>query len=211
MIKVVFVHGWGEDCSLWNDVQKYLSCDHFMPHFVDMGFFHKPIDLEDTPAIYITHSMGTPWVLKHKKNILGLMTINGFTYFTKTDQRHAGVDKRVLLRMLRQFKSSPHQVLRDFMLNAGLENYNAPNSMDEHLLLDGLEFLLECDVRDQYAQLAIPRLHLASSDDAIVSQELSESSFGRDIFWYKNAHHVLPLSHPQEIAGKLTHFLKAFQ
>jgi pimeloyl-[acyl-carrier protein] methyl ester esterase len=208
MAKLVFVHGWGFGPSFWQDVIVNLS--DMETQCLDLGFFGPAqTDIDGDDLVFVTHSMGLPWVLKHvQTDYNGLIAINGFTKFCSADDWSQGIDPRVLSRMIRQFQKNPQQVWTDFMIKCGLKNPICPESVNEEALLKGLQNLQGWDVRQEYAQLNSPILTIAAKEDEIVPNGLSLDCFGQELVWVDPANHLLPLHHSVLISAHIRSFVE---
>ncbi|NVK18274.1 MAG: hypothetical protein HWE30_06250 [Methylocystaceae bacterium] len=205
MKNVVFVHGWGFDASFWEGIASEITgCDI---QCVDMGFFGLQNKTLPDDAIYITHSMGLAWTLERANHVEALVVINGFTKFCASTDWPDGVAERMLTRMIRQFDRAPEKVWVEFMKNSGLDAPIYPDEADTNGLKTGLEYLLSVDVRQKYQSLTCPKFILAGGVDTIVTEKLTVASFERDIIWYKEAKHLLPLSHSTDCVRHIQEFL----
>ena len=65
-LRIVYVHGWGPDASLWTPIRQELGVmDDFA---VDLGFtgtVRERVPFPDTPYVAVGHSMGPLWLLTH--------------------------------------------------------------------------------------------------------------------------------------------------
>lgn len=206
-MQIVLVHGWGFTPAMWQPVRDRLGQSAVTP---DLGFFGSA----DTnlpsgqPLLAIGHSLGLLWLLTQTSLPEGsiVLGINGFTRFTRANDFSSGVPPRVLNRMMKGLEQEAVPVLRQFRENCGLsrqetESFGNPETTR---LMDGLSLLQKGDARARGN-----RVHaaLASRDDAIVSQAMTEASFPTErIEWLEAGGHLLPLTHPDRCA---TFILKA--
>lgn len=202
MTKLVFVHGWGFDPVFWDGVCKALPEQKCVR--VDLGFFNDAQGA--TGDVYITHSMGLAWTLKFAKP-KAIIAINGFTRFCASDDWLDGVHPRMLSRMIKQFERNPDKVWCDFMKNSGMSDPVYPQNANKDALIQGLKNLADWDVRDAFQSFKGPKLMIAGQEDRIVPEKLTTASFAEEVIWYKQGHHLLPLSDASSIAGHIKSFL----
>ncbi|SCA54882.1 putative Hydrolase or acyltransferase [Candidatus Terasakiella magnetica] len=205
MTKLIFVHGWGFDASFWDGLRAELP--DFDTACVDLGFFNQPEEMLDPDAVYITHSMGMAWVLETVKSCKGLIAINGFSKFCADENWANGVAPRMLSRMIRQFEKTPEKVWTDFMVNCGHAEPILRDTANEQLLLEGLQYLESCDVREKLEGFDAPFLAIAAQKDRIVPENLTRASFGEDVIWYKEGNHLLPMFETKSLAEHIQRFL----
>jgi len=208
MTKIIFVHGWGFDGSIWDNV--ICELNDIETVCLDLGFFgQEQTSFNDKDAIFITHSMGLAWVLKNvKPSYKGLVSINGFTKFCQAEDWPEGVPQRMLSRMIRQFDKNPETVWSDFMIKSGLDNPVYPPYTNLATLSKGLKDLGEWDVREEFSALSCPKLICCAKGDMIVSEKLSDDSFGKGVEWYESANHLLPLQQAPSIAAHIRSFVE---
>ncbi len=202
MAKIIFVHGWGFGPSFWDGIREELA--DLPTDTVDLGFFGSGKTADGD--IYVTHSMGFAWALKHVKPT-AIVAINGFTKFCSGPDWPEGVPPRMLSRMIRQFARAPETVWCDFMKNSGMKDPEYPDNADDHSLLSGLKDLEAWDVRQAFSDFSGDKLIMASTQDRIVPEKLTSASFGDDVIWYKGGNHLLPLYEAQSICTHIRQFL----
>lgn len=208
MIKIVFVHGWGFDASIWDNIITELN--GFETIRLDLGFFaQEQTTFNDNDVVFVTHSMGLAWVLRNvKPPYKGLVSINGFTKFCQAEDWPEGIAPRMLSRMVRQFDKNPETVWSDFMIKSGMDNPVYPPNANQMSLSKGLKDLGKWDVRDQFALLSCPKLLCCAKGDMIVPEKLSVDSFGKGVEWYEGANHLLPLQQAPSIAAHIRSFVE---
>lgn len=212
MADIVFIHGWGEDPRIWGDLSPLLPAHNH--HFIDLGFIggeeKSSLNLEN-PTLYITHSLGTMWALKHTdpKDVLGLIAINGFACFEEF------TSPRTLQAMGKGVKRSTAKQMRSFW-----ENCNLPENMQElyeqklnrDALSQGLSWLSHWDMRKKLQELKalnVPVLSLGGMQDAILpinTMQTHWKNMEHDVVIKQEAGHALPLSHPDWCASKIEEF-----
>ena len=183
-MKIVFVHGWGLCPSFW-DALAALFQDAEVA-YIDLGFQGQPIvDVPYEKAIYVTHSLGGVWTLRHcADSVQALFMINGFMDFPI---------KKALPLMKRRLD------VAQFFRNAGIEA--RIEGLDKDALLMGLDWLRDWDMRGVYD---FPIFGMLGAKDQIVPLETVQEQFKQSMI-HPEAGHALPQSHPewcaQEIKG----------
>ena len=178
MKRVVLVHGWGYDATLWDAVRAQL--DPALPvNTVDLGFYGKAqmpkVDAGDT-VLAVGHSLGALWWLTHNELPWHkLLCLNGFPRFTECADYQPAVAPRVLARMRSQFERDPAAVLADFHAVCG--GHVPAGAPDPTRLAAGLGWLADWDGRAALAARAADIFALAGNDDAIVPRAMSTAAF----------------------------------
>lgn len=209
-MRFVFVHGWGFDAAFWTPLRKALGDPDCT--VVDLGF-RAPRDIDiptDTPYIAVGHSFGVPWLLQNGANHTwqALISINGFSRFTKCDDFPDGTDPRILRRMIAGFAKRPEAVCHDFLKLCGVEN-PVVDQLNTPSMLEGLQALQDWDQRPAFAKRHEPVLALTGAADPLASPALSKAAFApHSVLVKADGNHILPLSDPQWCAAHMTMFLK---
>jgi len=132
-MRVLFLHGWGLDASLWDGVRAALP--EFEAVAWDRGYFGPPmIDPVDGPVLAVGHSLGA-MLLAGMRGMSGLVAVNGFDRFAGED----AVPVRVVERMRKRFGEAPAEVLADFRARIGAGP--APERIEQERLAADLEIL----------------------------------------------------------------------
>jgi len=201
-VKAWFIHGWGEDSSLWEALVERLS--GIEPRFADRGYFGgQGESAPEEPSVWIAHSFGTVLALDSmSENCRGLVAINGFDRFCGEE----GVPRRVLDRMIARFEVDPEQVVSDFRAKCG---YAAPmETIESEFLARDLAALRDMDCRDAAAELKVPVLSLQGAADPILPPEMREATLpNAQRVTHPTAGHLLPIEEPDWCAEKIHHFL----
>ncbi len=220
---LVLVHGWGFDASFWRPLQEALPDIETIA--LDLGFAGRPhLDIPAGPVIGLGHSLGFPWLLRQRRGWAGLVSINGFTRFTRAADFPHGTPGRVLERMRTRFDQEPETVYRDFMgrlfetpsVMAGLDPaiHMSPSGgwmpgsgqgmTEQNALAAGLSWLAEWDERSALAAHAGPLLALAAADDPLVPEAMARQSFpARSLRLRSDGGHLLPMTQPDWCAAEL--------
>jgi pimeloyl-[acyl-carrier protein] methyl ester esterase len=171
-VKLLFVHGWGFDNSIWAGLAgRFPDSDMW-----DRGYFGEDSEPVITGSfVAVTHSFGTMRLLASLPSACrGIVAINGFDRFCE-DEGFPGVQRRVLDRMIARFASDPGEVLRDFRRRCGSIAPVGP--FGPARLREDLLALREGDCRDQLARSGIPVLSLQGGQDPIVPVAMREAVF----------------------------------
>ncbi len=210
---IVFVHGWGFDAGIWDQLRARLTD---VPTFtIDLGFRHAKNTVPELPVlpagelIAVGHSLGFLWLLKNKPFAWNkLVSINGFSKFIAADDFPSGLDARMLKRMIEQCKKDPQTVVADFFKTCGHEEKIETLNQDE--LVQGLLGLKDWDMRKTLRENQTPLLALAGDNDPIVPRPLTEASFANkkdtQLQWHDGGH-LLPLSAPVWCAERIRNFI----
>lgn len=211
-MKLVFVHGWGFDRTLWQGLRDALP--EFETDAADLGFFGRPraAEANGEAVIAVGHSLGLLWLL-HERPFpwRALVSISGMPRFTKGPDYRFGTGARVLDAMIARFEKEPAATLEDFFGYCGLNVAPAPNA-DTERLYEGLLWLKSWDARDQLAAERVPVLALYSQDDAVVPEHLSADLFanrpGTSHAVTEAGGHVLPLTRMDWCAENIRAFAR---
>jgi pimeloyl-[acyl-carrier protein] methyl ester esterase len=195
-VKLVFLHGWGLDASLWDGVRAALP--EFETVAWDRGYFAPPrAEKTAGPFIAIGHSLGA-LLLADDPTAAGVVAVNGFDRFTGED----AVAPRVVDRMRKRFAETPAKVLADFRARIGASP--APESLDSERLGADLDLLAETDARNATR----PRiLVLHGEADPLLPAAMRDAMFaGAPRETVPDGGHLLPLTHPAWIADHIRAF-----
>ncbi len=210
---IVFVHGWGEDSRIWEGITKHFPEHNH--HFVDLGFIGEEGDSrceiiipEIDKALFVTHSLGTLWVLNHipLEKISALAAINGFGRFTDFASK----------KSLETMDKSLH---RNTLLQMEMfwKNCNFPQNMrqtykhklNRRELSRGLSWLSSWDKCKELQDLktgGVSVLSLGGEEDLIIPPDIMRKhwqGFELDVVMKKRAGHALPLTHSQWCVEKI--------
>lgn len=208
-MKVLFVHGWGFDASLWDAV---IAC---LPGVdavrADRGYFGEAVwPRVDEPCLAVTHSFGSMALLADPPaDCRGLVAINGFDRFAEGDRR-AGVPVRVIDRMLARLAGDPLSVLRDFHARLGSD---VPPRIPEVARLEtDLAALREDDRAEAITHFAGPVLALDGADDPLLPAPMRAGQFAGAADLKRvvvDGGHLLPLTGPATCAAWISHLQAA--
>ncbi|MBF0402002.1 MAG: alpha/beta hydrolase [Magnetococcales bacterium] len=212
---LLLVHGWGLGPGVWHPLIRALS--GYPCHTLDLGFF-GPARLTvpaQRPLLAVGHSLGFLWLLHQlpqapwRESCLGLVSIAGFSRFSRGDHFPAGVPPRLLTRMAQQLPVNATAVLKAFCQQGGYASCPTQTVPDPDPLLVGLDWLQHWDGRAALAAWGGPVCALAAEDDQIVAPDLTRACFATgDIQWLPDGGHLLPLTKPLLCAGHVRHCIE---
>lgn len=211
-LRIVFVHGWGFDASFWTPLKAALGVEG-NSFCIDLGFHgHPNLGLPDDgrPCVAIGHSLGVAWLLRHSREQpwSALVSINGFSRFTKALDFPFGMDPRILRRMQVGFEKDPKTVYRDFMALCGVSDPQVEGIQIAPLRASLID-LMDIDERAALAACEVPVLALAGDADALVSVQASQQAFATHKLVMKaGSGHLLPHTDTQWCADHIDAFLK---
>lgn len=146
-MRVLLVHGWGFDASIWDAVRACLPREAEV-HTVEFGFLgEKPrMSVPAEVDVAVGHSMGVLWLLTERPcRWQRLVSVNGFPRFTAAPDFPEGIPPRLVERMRRRLDTAPGTVLTDFRARCGAEA--AGSRLDPARLAWGLDLLCHGDAR----------------------------------------------------------------
>jgi pimeloyl-[acyl-carrier protein] methyl ester esterase len=195
---LLLVHGWGFDASFWAPLRLALEADAMA---WDLGYFGLPAQPPlpaGRPIMAVGHSFGLLWLLHHRPVAWrALVSINGFSCFSRRETFPDGVAARSLDRMISQCALTPMKVVADFRMRCG--GVAPPLAVPDRVrLLDGLQALATWDERPAPVQLA-----LCGRNDPLVSTAMSTASFPEDCVVWHDGGHLLPQEDPAWCAAHL--------
>lgn len=205
---LLLVHGWGFGPGVWHAVIRALP--EWDYHTLDLGFFGTPQQQvpKEGPLLAVGHSLGFLWLLQQinqapwRKYCLGLVSISGFSRFSRTPHFPNGIAPRVLQRMIRRFPNHAEAVLAEFRQQSGWHGNPGQKAIDDPApLQQGLEWLQQWDGRATLKAWNGPLSALAAKDDRIVPPKLTTDCFAENrVQWVEDGGHLLPLTQPKACA-----------
>jgi pimeloyl-[acyl-carrier protein] methyl ester esterase len=197
-MKLLFLHGWGFDATLWDGVRSALAPLETVTR--DRGYFGLPRnDTNAGPVLAIGHSLGSLLLAADPPpGSIGLVAINGFDRFAGD----GAVPLRVVDTMRRRFAETPGVVLDTYRVRCG----GAPHSgdLDAQRLADDLDLLASADLRGA----ASAALVLHGGADPILPPGMRAGVFaGARRETLADAGHLLPLTHPEWCAAMIRQVL----
>ena len=199
-MKLLFLHGWGLDASLWDGIRRSLN-DHDTCCW-DRGYFTVPQSAPPAgePVLAIGHSLGSLLLaLEPPAHCVGLVAINGFDRFVG----YQAVSARVVDRMRQRLASNPREVLDSFRLRIGVGPHRGVVCADR----------LSKDLHTLATAVApgtsLCRLLLQGGRDPLLPAAMQERTFaGAKRLIHPDAGHVLPLSHPEWCADAIRELIE---
>jgi pimeloyl-[acyl-carrier protein] methyl ester esterase len=211
-VKLVFVHGWGFDSSIWDKLVQSFSdrgCSDYS--FSERGYFSAPAEPELAgDFVAVTQSFGTMRLLSALlPGCRGIVAINGFDRFTETGD-FTGVATRMVERMIARFGDAPDDVLSDFRKRCGSDA--SFGAIDGALLLEDLTALRDGDCRSEAARCGLPILSLQGACDPILPPAMREAVFAGaarcEHRILESGGHFLPLQEPATCADAICAFME---
>lgn len=199
---VLLVHGWGFGPGVWQPVLRFLP--DWDCCVLDLGFFGQAEQQipAGRPLLAVGHSLGFLWLLQQleqapwQEQCYGLLSISGFSRFSRCGDFPHGIAPRVVQRMMRRLPQQAREVLAAFQRQSGWHGNPGQTAIDDTVaLLQGLRWLQQWDGRAALASWHRPYSALAAMDDRIVPPELTAACFAVDrLQWLEKGGHILPLT-----------------
>lgn len=201
---VVLVHGWGCGPDFWAGMSGFFPQNSVF--CVDLGFVGREgFDHEKTefPAVYITHSLGTLWALKYRReSMAALIAINGFPWFRPF------ASLRTLDTMKRRLIRDPAAQMHEFYAMCGIGGAPPASALDAGKLEEGLDWLGAWDEREILSSLNVPVLCLAGDSDPLLPlEEMKKLWHGFPLCVKEGGGHALPQTHCEWCARTIQGFL----
>jgi pimeloyl-[acyl-carrier protein] methyl ester esterase len=197
MTRILLVHGWCFDATIWADVADSLRGHQCVT--VDFGYFGTSrMDLPEDLDLVVGHSFGGLWAMQQPQlEGVPLLTVNGFTRFAAAPDFLHGTPVRVLQRMTQRLREAPEEALRAFRECCGGP---PPPPPPLHLsrLKEDLDHLLHDDARGLSQRQ--PLRALAADDDPLLPVVMSEAMFPGILRRLPHGGHLLPLTAPGAVA-----------
>lgn len=217
MIRLVLVHGWGLDATMWDPLCTLLPA--WSIERVDHGYWGQPSPparaIAGQEAVAVGHSLGFLWLLLHHPGPWrALVAVNGFTRFARTPHLPQGVPPRFLDHMRRQLAADARGCVVSFLERCGRsEAWQPPGFPAAQPLDEGLRLLRDGDGRAAFAASPGPCLVLAGERDEIATPALTRACFEGSsrvrLAEHAEGDHLLPLSAPAWCADHIRRFVHA--
>lgn len=226
---LLLFHGWGFDSQVWVSLLPALSLRYDL-WLIDLpGFGHTPYMpwesfkeslLKQLPKYFALAgwSMGgllaTRLAMESPERVTHLVNITSSPYFIK-DAAWPGIETTIFNTFYENVTFNPEKVLKDF-IQLQLRGQHKPSiigqSPSAEGLKQGLDLLLNWDLRPKLQELKMPILYMFGRLDAIISRRLMVIMQERypqfTYFMFAKAAHVPFLSHPKEFIATLEDFLQ---
>lgn len=230
-LPLVLFHGWGFNAQVWATSLAALT-PHYHVYLVDLPGFGStpPMDwnsfkqtlLPQLPEQFalLGWSMGglfaTRLAIETPKRVTHLINVTSSPRFIK-EADWPGVEPDLFHLFYQQLSHQGLQTLEQFIelqlkdqaFDSILFKHHAPNWIG---LREGLEVLLQWDLRDALATIQLPVLYLFGRLDSITSRHTMAKMQSRypqfKYTMFSRAAHVPFLSHPTEFMNALHEFLQ---
>ena len=197
---ILCIHGWGMGPEVWHPLRIQLTGRNLQ--LANLGFSGPSARPLAAAPIIIAHSLGLMWALAHVPlPWSGLIAVNSFTRFTRSEDGFPGVEPRLVARMQARLDSDPTQVVGDFLTRCGLSQ-PPPGPFDAARLAEGLEMLHHGDQRQTLQRLHCPILAIGGGADPIVTPSHSRACFPHPQI-IEDGGHLLPLTHTSWLAQRI--------
>ena len=202
---LLLVHGWGFDSGFWWPLTRRLADWPVVAW--DLGFHGQPnfpALPKGRPVVAVGHSFGLLWLMRERPlEWKALVSINGFSRFSRAGDFPEGVPPRLLERMMARLDQSPEAVHGEFMTRCGVAK-PCSGDLSAVSLMGGLHALAEWDCRSG------PKvdLALAGREDPILPAAMTEALFAGTPIEWQDGGHLLPLTAPDWCAGRLRRFVE---
>ena len=201
MSSLVFIHGWGMGPELWSPIISRLP--GVTPRLPDLVFKGAPDKPVGSNPLVIAHSLGVMWAIRHLPlPWAGLVSINGFTRFTRSDH-FPGVAPLLLEQMKFRLRENMNGVLDRFLRRCGM-THPIIQGFDQDMLSQGLEWLSDWDTRAQFSRMDCPVLAICGASDPIITESHSRACFSSNpLIIVKGGGHLIPLTHADWLASHI--------
>ncbi len=198
---LLFVHGWMLDARLWDAVLAALGEDARGAVVLDAGYYGRPLAIPPGagPFLGVGHSLGVLELLADPPaSLVGVVAMDGFACFGRSEDFAQGVPARVLARM-RERLAQDTGVLGEFIARAG--GQVPDGEPDAPRLVEGLRRLETLDGRAS----PLPVWRLQAQGDLIATPRLADASFAdmrvRERRIRQSTDHLSPLFDPEGCAS----------
>ena len=190
------IHGWGFDSGVFNSLIEILE-NRFriqtidLPGYGDQNLIGKSSlsdltlfvsDQVSEPAVYLGWSMGGLIALelakKHPSKVKKLILLTSTPCFAKKENWSYAMDRSVLENFVSAYNKEPELTLDKFSYLASEGNINSRNwirelkklssKVDPVALEQGLQILLNTDLREGLKDLQIPTMMIFGEKDSLV-------------------------------------------
>lgn len=167
MADIIFVHGWGFDNNIWNEISNEEFFDNHNIHQINLGYIgDKNIEQKFENPIVIAHSLGVMWAIENIKNINKIISFCGFSAFGKF------LGQPILTNMKTKLIENIDDEMKQFYQNCGTNYTNPKFNIDE--LFNGFELLEKLDTYEKLLNLNSKNIFpFISKNDKIVPFRMS--------------------------------------
>lgn len=202
-MRLVFVHGWGFDAAIWNELSAALG--EFPQTRVDFGFLGASsfVPAFTPDDVLIGHSLGLLWGLSYYGCWQRVIAVNSFATFASGEG--AAVAPSALRAMRLSLVRDPKKTLANFYRSVGLSD--APERFDAGRLSEGLSLLESEAIKEP---LLPPALVLACANDPLVPATATDylaHMAKTSAICHDTGGHLLPLRDASWCADRIRAFL----
>ncbi|MDR3527124.1 MAG: alpha/beta hydrolase [Rhizomicrobium sp.] len=203
-MRLVFVHGWGFDATLWDGIAGALT--DYSQCRVEVGFLGGAATTTELSPddVLIGHSLGLLWGLA-QGNWRQVIAINSFARFSGAPEAGACVPPASLRAMRLSLARNAGKTLANFY--RAIDHTALADRYDAKRLADGLALLESQHITEPPPQ---PWLILAARHDPLVPVTASEhlaAITDSAVTWSETGGHLLPLTRPLWCADVIRAFL----
>ncbi|OQM34092.1 alpha/beta fold hydrolase [bacterium endosymbiont of Pedicinus badii] len=198
--KLVFIHGWGINSIIWSKILKFFSKNFliytidipgYKKNFIDASF-EELCDLikKKIPknAILLAWSLGGLFAIQcinqKKDDFLGCILVCCSPYFIEKEN-WSGVSEKIFLQFENRVKTNRLQSIEKFLLLNFIKTKNCVHKFKKskkdflqkqyipckRTLLQGLDIIKNCDLRNSLKNIDIPLLRIYGRLDFLISEK----------------------------------------
>jgi pimeloyl-[acyl-carrier protein] methyl ester esterase len=221
---IILISGWGATDKIWSPVITELGmpcqCLPWQDCLGDSAQDNallRMLQASCEPSVLVGWSLGAlvaqSATLANPERVASLVLIGGTARMTATDD-YPGADARSLRTMRLRLMRNPARVLGDFcqqcLSPARDETFTSlflrlAETLSPEVLMAGLEYLLNTDLRVQLPQITVPTMLVHGSADQIIplasAQYLASHLRQAELKTIPEAGHALPHTHAADIAA----------
>ena len=209
MSSIIAYHGWGFDCTCWQDWAARFEQAGIGFRAIDRGYFRAEIGGESPSRVIFVHSYGLHLCpIAHLQQADLLVIFSSFQMFHPQKESAKRRSQQILQQMLTQLRNYPIQVLDNFRQKCDMPSAQIkPDSLNLDRLVADLQDLGSCAI--DLAMLAnLPQIVVFhGAGDRIVpvqkGRELAKALSNSLYFEIAEAGHALPFTHLEECGAIL--------
>ncbi len=200
---LVFIHGWGSDCQVWEPLRRHLPGAHWLLELPGHGttpvissqsvypYLRDVAQALPERSVLIGWSLGgtlaTELTRLCPEKVTGLVTIASSPCFVERPDWPAAMTIETFQRFTADFAESPALAFRRFQslqvkgdwqhksLTQKMRSTLLPNVETLGQLRIALGWLIELDARAALQALQVPSLHLLGAADALVPTQVAQT------------------------------------
>lgn len=237
---LVFLHGWGSDSRVWENLQQALPGQHLNLDLPGFGgnneralqlqeYLERCVQILPKHCVLIGWSLGGMLAVRLASmaadKVVGLVTLASNTAFVATETWPDAMAPDTYQQFINDFAQNPERTFKRFCtlqsqgesepraVIQALKQF-APNERNNAQWLAALAWLEEANNQTVMTKLQLPQLHLFGQQDALVPynvvDNLTQSAQAKCVV-IEAASHCLPLAHAPRCAALINHFLQDLQ